>query len=357
MKKIILLFFLFLIPIKIYAFDVSAKDAILMDSDTGRILYSKNIDNKTLIASTTKIMTGLLAVESGKLDEIVTIKDNILEAYGSNIYITVGEKIKLRDLVYGLMLRSGNDASIAIASFISSNVNEFVNLMNKKANELGMTNTTFCNPNGLDEKCENISTARDMAILMKYAISNKTFREIMGTKRHIVKTNLKTYDWYNKNKLLNTYKYTIAGKTGYTEKAKRTLVTAASRDNIKLIVVTLNDPDDFETHRNLYEYGFNNYKRYLILPKNKFKLENDYYDDVYIKDDIYYLFKNDEIDNVYIKYKLKRLDNYMDGDRVGAIEVYIGNKKIITDDIFVKVNRKENFFKKIVNLFKSILQL
>ena len=166
MKK--LLFLLLLIPLNIGAIEVSARSAILMDGESGRILYSKDIDSKRLIASTTKIMTGLLAVESGKLDDVVTIKDNILEAYGSNIYLTIGEKIKLKDLVYGLMLRSGNDAAIAISSYVS---NDFIKLMNSKANEIGMKNTIFCNPHGLDEKCENISTARDMALLMKYAIN------------------------------------------------------------------------------------------------------------------------------------------------------------------------------------------
>ena len=325
-----------------------------MDEDTGRILYAKNIDNKSLIASTTKIMTGILAVESGKLDEIVTIKDDILKAYGSNIYISIGEKILLKDLVYGLMLRSGNDAAIAISSYVSNNTDNFVKLMNNKAKEIGMTNTYFCNPHGLDEECENISTARDMALLTKYANKNKIYKEIVGTKRHVTKTNLKTYDWYNKNKLLSTYEYTTGGKTGFTKKARRTLVTSATKDNLNLIVVTLNDPNDFTTHKNLYEYGFNNYKKYLILSKKKFGFKNDYYDNLYISDDIYYTFKKDELDNVYVKYKLDKIDSPRTGDKVGIIEIYIGNKKIITEDIFVKVkdNKKESIFKRILNIFR-----
>ena len=353
-KKIIVVLFLFLIPFNIKAIEVSSKSAILMDEDTGRILYAKNIDNKSLIASTTKIMTGILAVESGKLDEIVTIKDDILKAYGSNIYISIGEKILLKDLVYGLMLRSGNDAAIAISSYVSNNTDNFVKLMNNKAKEIGMTNTYFCNPHGLDEECENISTARDMALLTKYANKNKIYKEIVGTKRHVTKTNLKTYDWYNKNKLLSTYEYTTGGKTGFTKKARRTLVTSATKDNLNLIVVTLNDPNDFTTHKNLYEYGFNNYKKYLILSKKKFGFKNDYYDNLYISDDIYYTFKKDELDNVYVKYKLDKIDSPRTGDKVGIIEIYIGNKKIITEDIFVKVkdNKKESIFKRILNIFR-----
>ena len=353
MKKILLLLLL-LIPFKINALNVTAKSAILMDSDSGRILYSKDIDTKRLIASTTKIMTGILAVESNKLNEIVKIKDDILKSYGSNIYISVGEEITLRDLVYGLMLRSGNDSAIAISSFVSKNTDDFVKLMNDKAKEIGMTNTYFCNPHGLDEKCENKSTARDMALLMSYAIKNKEFKKIVGTKRHIIKSNLKTYDWYNKNKLLTTYKYTTGGKTGFTEKARRTLVTSASKNNTNLVVVTLNDPNDFTTHKDLYEYGFNNYRKYLILSKKEFGFKNNYYDNLYINSDIYYLLKKDEIDDIYVKYKLDKIEEPKDRDKVGIVEIYIGNKKIITSDIFIEVKnkRKESIFKKILNIFK-----
>jgi D-alanyl-D-alanine carboxypeptidase len=225
--------------------------------------------------------------------------------------------------------------------------------MNDKAKEIGMTNTYFCNPHGLDEKCENKSTARDMALLMSYAIKNKEFKKIVGTKRHIIKSNLKTYDWYNKNKLLTTYKYTTGGKTGFTEKARRTLVTSASKNNTNLVVVTLNDPNDFTTHKDLYEYGFNNYKRYLIISKKKFSLKNDLYKDLYIKNDLYYLFNNDEVNNVYIKYKLNKIDKPKDNEKVGVLEVYIGNKKIISEDIFVRINKKKvGIFEKILEFFK-----
>ena len=353
MRKLVLLLLLFL-PINIFALSVTSKSAILMDEETGRILYAKNIDDKMLIASTTKIMTAVLAIESGKLDDKVIVKDDILNAYGSNIYISIGEEVSLEDLVYGLMLRSGNDAAIAISSYVCNSTDDFVKLMNDKAKELGMTNTSFCNPHGLDEKCENISTARDMATLTKYANSIDTYKKIVGTKRYVAKTNLKTYDWYNKNKLLSTYEHTTGGKTGFTEKARRTLVSSATKDDMDLIVVTLNDPNDFTTHEQLYEYGFNNYEEYLILSKKKFNLPNKYYDDVYIKEDIYYLFKESEIDDVYIKYVIDKVDNPKTGDKVGVVEVYIGNVKVITKDIFVKVNDKEkiSFFKRILNFFK-----
>lgn len=355
MKKIILLLML-LIPFNIQALEVSSKSAILMDEDTGRILYKKGIDDKRLIASTTKIMTAVIALESGKMDDLVTVTDDILKAYGSNIYLSINEEIYLKDLVYGLMLRSGNDAAIAISVYVSGSIEDFVSAMNKKASQIGMTNTYFCNPHGLDEKCENISTARDMALLTKYANSIPLYKKIVGTKRHIVKTNLKTYDWYNKNKLLSTYEYTTGGKTGFTEKARRTLVTSATKDNLNLIVVTLNDPNDFTTHKTLYEYGFNNYKKYLILEKKDFKVENEYYKELYIKKDIYYILKNNEINNISVKYQLKKIYKPKNNEIVGKVIVYLDKKEVSEEDIFVKVKektkKKESIFKRILNLFK-----
>lgn len=353
MKKLLFLFIL-LIPINIFALTVTSKSAILMDEDTGRILYSKGIDDKRLIASTTKIMTAVIALESGKLDEKIIVSDEILKAYGSNVYLSVGEEISLKDLVYGLMLRSGNDAAIAISTSVTSVTNEFVKLMNKKALEIGMKNTTFCNPHGLDEKCENISTARDMALLTKYANKIPIYKEIVGTKRYIAKSNLKTYDWYNKNKLLSTYKYTTGGKTGFTEKARRTLVTSATKDNLNLIVVTLNDPNDFTTHKNLYEYGFNNYKKYLILSKDNFELENKYHWDLYIKNDIYYILKESEIEKIKVKYKLNKDSKIKNGEIVGTALIYLDNTIIKEENIFIKIKEKEkvSIFKKILNWFK-----
>lgn len=353
MKKIIL-FILFLFPMFANAIEVTSKSAILMDEDTGRILYAKNIDDKMLIASTTKIMTAVIAIESGKVDQKVIVSDEILKAYGSNIYINVNEEIMLKDLIYGLMLRSGNDAALAIANFVSNSTEEFVSLMNNKAKELNMTNTYFCNPHGLDEKCENISTARDMAILTKYANSIPFYKEVVGTKRYIAKTNLKTYDWYNKNKLLSTYEYTTGGKTGFTEKAKRTLVTSATKDDLNLIVVTLNDPNDFQTHKQLYEYGFNNYKNYLILSKDNFELINDYYDNLYIKDDIYYTLKEEEADQISVKYKLNKKKDLKNNDKVGVLEVYLNKTLIIEKNIYVSIKEKEkeSIFRKILNFFK-----
>ena len=177
MKKILVLLFLLLaLPIKINAYNLG-KAAVLMEEDTKRVLVSKNMNKKMLIASTTKILTAVIAIESGKLNDIVTINESILQSYGSNIYLEVGEKIKLRDLVYGLMMQSGNDAALAIENYLGGE-DKFVSEMNKKAKKIGMYNSVFTNPHGLDEKTKNYSTAYDMALLMRYANSFKEFRKI-----------------------------------------------------------------------------------------------------------------------------------------------------------------------------------
>ena len=255
MKKIIVVIIaLFMSNINVYASTSSAYEYILMDADSGKILAGKNYNTPALIASITKIMTCILAIESNKLDETVTVTDIIKKSYGSGIYIEVGEEILLRDLLYGLMLRSGNDASLMIAEYVSKDVETFVSLMNNKAKEIGMRHTTFVNPSGLDNTDGgNYSTAYDMALLTKYAMNNDIYKQIVKTKDIVIKSNFKTYVWKNKNKLLFSYKYCTGGKTGYTKKAHRTLVTTASKDGRNLIIVTFNDGNDFGDHKSLYE--------------------------------------------------------------------------------------------------------
>lgn len=357
MKKVLLFSLFFFLGINItYASTDTAHSYILMDMDTGRVIESKNKDTPMLIASITKIMTCILAIENGNLDEIVTVDDSVLESYGSGIYISVGEKIKLIDLLYGLMLRSGNDAAIMISTYISGSEEEFVKLMNQKAKEIGMKNTIFYNSSGLDNTTRgNLSTSYDMALLTKYAMQNETYKEIVKTKKHTVKTNLKTYIWHNKNKLLS-YDYVTGGKTGYTEKAKRTLVTTASKNNINLIVVTIKDSDDWNTHKTLYEKIFDNYINYKVLNKNTFKVEKDsYYDSLYIKDDIYITMKKEETYNLISHIKLEKKEYYKDGDRVGTNYIYLDDTLVNEVPVYAKKenkNKKETIFDLIRSWFK-----
>ena len=354
--KYLWLLILFLIPFKVYG----TSSYIVMDADSKRVIEGANTLEKKLIASTTKIMTALIALENGALDEKIKVDKDVLKAYGSNIYIEIDEEITLRDLLYGLLLRSGNDAAIEIANVIAGSMDKFVQMMNEKAKEIGMTSTTFINSSGLEneKKQGNTSTAYDMALLMSYAINNKDFVEISGTKRHIATTNYKTYDWYNKNKLLTSYKYTIAGKTGFTKLARRTLVTAALKDDKRLVIVTLNDPDDFDTHKYLYEKNFKKYNKVTILKKGKINVPNNvFYDNLYIDKDINVLLTPLEEKELIINYELEKKTKYEDREVVGTVLIKLDNKIISKEPIYVsKGNDKKNDSKDKESLLQRIIK-
>lgn len=336
-------------PINVFGLSLSCRSCVLMDSDSGRVLYEKDKDNPRLIASITKIMTAILAIESDRLEEEVTVGEEVLTMYGSNIYIELGEKMKLLDMVYGLMLRSGNDAAIVIAYFIGGSEENFVKMMNDKAKEIGMTNTVFNNSHGLDEVTQNKSTAYDMALLSSYASHNETYMKIVGTKKYSVQTDKKSYLWYNRNKLLGSYPYATGGKTGYTPSAGRTLVTNASHNNLNLTAVTLNDGNEYISHETMYNYGFENYKNYVILDKNKFKVDNAYYpNQIYIKESFKYPLTEVEKENVKVLVKLTKLDKINNNDEVGIVIVKLAGQEIYSEKVYVRVNKeKKNFFQKI----------
>ncbi len=262
-KLIFVLSFLLLLCITIKAsaqVQTSAKAAALMNADTGEFLYTKNPNTKLPIASLTKIMTAILAIENADISEQVVISKEAANQPPSSIYVQPGDQLTLEDLLYGLILRSGNDAAYAIAEYVAGNVDDFVRLMNQKAKAIGMTNTNFSNPSGLNIPRENISTASDVAKLMQYAMQNKKFREIAGTKVYQTQSALGVpYEWNHKHRLVNQVDYVIAGKTGFTKAAGRTLASYASKNGINLIAVTLNDPNDWEDHLNMFQYGFSLY--------------------------------------------------------------------------------------------------
>ncbi|MGN0973579.1 MAG: D-alanyl-D-alanine carboxypeptidase family protein [Bacilli bacterium] len=350
MKKLIIFFLLLLFPLNCYAISDTSRSSILMDIDSGRVLYEKGADEERLIASITKIMTAVIAIENASVDEIVTVGEEVLSMYGSNVYVEVGEKLSLKDLLYGLLMRSGNDAAVVIANYISKDEKSFVKLMNKKANELGMTNTTFSNCHGLDDDTKNYSTARDMAILSSYAYQLDIYKEITKTTKYETKSNLKSYVWYNRNKLLTLYDYATGGKNGYTPDAGRTLVTTASKDNLNLTVVTLADSNEYDTHISLYNYGYDNYKKYKILDKEKFSIENDDIKNAYIKNDFYYPLTEDESNKINTKVKITKMNNYNNNDKIGTVSVYLNDKRIYEENIYIKVKEKN----KIINWFKKI---
>lgn len=341
MKKFLFLLLL-LIPLPVEA--ISAKSAILIDQDSGRILFSKDAFTPSLIASTTKIMTALVTIENQDLDKIVTVDEKVLDSYGSGIYIKVGEKISILDLLYGLMLRSGNDAAIVLANNVFKSQKEFVKMMNKKALELGMKQTIFYNPHGLEESdgSGNTSTAYDMALLMQAAMQNKDFQKITKTTSYTAKSNEKTYLWQNKNKLLKSYKYTTGGKTGFTQKARRTLVTSASKDGKSLIAVTFNDPNDFSNHQKLYEEYFAKYEIYTLVSKNKPVKDKSYKNEtLYIKNDIKALLTKDEKKQIKIKTTLEKENKFNTSNTVGTIKVYLNNTLLKEEPIYLKSKKSQ----------------
>ncbi len=349
MKKIILIIVL-LMPINSYAYNTSATASILMNIDNNQIIYGHNIDLQRPVASISKIMTAILAIESDMLSQVVEVGSEINNAYGSAIYIKEKEQITLEALVYGLMLRSGNDASLAIAVKVSGNVDKFVDLMNQKAREIGMKNTIFNNPNGLDDDGGNISTAYDMAILTSYAMKNEDYKKIVSTEKYKVTTNFNSYSWTNKHKLLFQKDYITGGKTGYTDIARRTLVTTASKNDINLVAVTLNDGNDFYDHISLFEEAYANLYVNKILEQGTINISDEKYykkDRLYILNDFYYTFDKSSND-VIIKYKLEQKENYTTGQKVGVIEVIINNKITHTEDIYIeKKNTILDFLKEL----------
>lgn len=232
-----------------------AHSAILIHADTGEVLYEHNADDRMLIASTTKIMTAIVVLENCALDEEVEVDSRSAGAEGSSMYLKAGERYTVEDLLYGLMLVSGNDAALALAIHTAGSVEGFARLMNEKARELGMTGSHFENPHGLDAE-GHYSTARDMAVLAAHCMANEDFARIVSTRHAVVAGQ----DIYNHNKLLGMYDGCIGVKTGYTMAAGRTLVTCAERDGARYICVTLCDRDDWADHASLYDWAFENYE-------------------------------------------------------------------------------------------------
>ena len=362
MKKIIVAFLLFII-VPMNTFAISASKAIVMDLNSGRVLYDLNKDEPQLIASITKIMTCLITIMYSDLDKTVVVDEDVLKAYGSSVYLEVGEEIKLIDLLYGLMLRSGNDAATQIAKTVAGSEEAFVYLMNEYADTIGMKNTHFVNPHGLDSNgVGNTSTAYDMALLTKVAMQNETFRKIFGTQSYTAESNLKTYNWEGKNKLFSMYSYTTGGKTGYTDAARRTLVTTASKDHMDLVVVTLNDGNDFNDHKSLYETYFSEYQSVLAIDKDHFKIDDDYYQDVefYVKNDYYAMVTENEASELKINVTLFKYDDLYDGIKIGEAKVMLGDTILHTESIYAKKieekmeeEKKEGIFAKILRWFTS----
>ena len=239
---------------------VSAHAAVLLEANGGTLLFEKNADERRPMASTTKIMTALVVLETLPLDRVVTVPPAAVGVEGSSVYLYAGEQIAVQDLLYGLLLSSANDAATALAIEAGGSIEGFAEMMNKKAEQLGLSGTHFCNPHGLHNEA-HYTTARDLARLTAEALHNESFAKIVSTQRYTAQQadTGATRLFLNHNKLLRTYDGAIGVKTGFTKAAGRCLVSAAERDGLTLVAVTLGAPDDWRDHAALLDFGFSEY--------------------------------------------------------------------------------------------------
>lgn len=250
---------------------VSARSAALYEPETKRFLYTKNANERLGMASTTKIMTALIALETLDLSEDIAIDARAVGIEGSSIYLKHGEIMNALDLIYALMLQSANDAAAALAYKIAGSIENFAELMNEKALKLGLTDTHFTNPHGLDDK-EHYTTAHDLAIISAEALRNDTFREITSTYKREVETDTKRI-LVNHNKMLKSYDGCIGVKTGYTTRSGRCLVSAAQRDELTMISVTIDAPDDWKDHTQMLNYGYSTLEKRTLAESGEFSYE------------------------------------------------------------------------------------
>lgn len=348
---------------------VSAASAVLIDGDTGEILYEKNAYQTRSMASTTKIMTALLAVESGKLTDIVKI-DNPPLIEGTAVGFSSGDSVTLETLCYGMLLESGNDAALITAQFLAGSEADFSVLMNKKAQKIGMVNTNFVTSSGLDDS-EHYTTAYDMALLGAYAVKNEKFAAICSTKKYraVFLTPDLTRTFYNHNKLLGICDGVFGIKTGFTKKSGRCLVTACKRKNKLLVAVTLNAPDDWNDHKKLYTYGYGLYS--CVTPKIELPEKiavlgaEKAYMSISSKNEELTVRNNDELcRKVYLNKNIYAPINK--NDVVGRIDFYSGNTflnsmPILADeDISAKadaIKYKPSLFRRAADYIKEILNI
>lgn len=365
-KKLVIIFTsaIVLISQNAYALETKAKSAILIESNTGEVLYEKNAYQKLPMASTTKIMTAICAIENGNLDELVTVDSSAVGVEGSSMYLGHGEKITLENLVYGLMLSSGNDAAVAIAVNVGKSVDGFAEIMNKTAEKIGVKSTCFKNPNGLDEE-GHYTTAYDLAMIARYGLSNPEFAKIVKTSEIKIPWDGKEYDrtLKNHNKLLKIYDGATGVKTGFTKKSGRCLVSSAERNGMSVIAVTLSDPNDWNDHISMFNYAFDNYKIKSILKEGEYAgtADVDFSDTESVKlefaKDVSMLCKNDEKYDISISLSvpesLEAPVNF--GAKVGEAIVFADGKQIGSSKVITAGCAGKKDIKKFKQEFKNIV--
>ena len=280
MKRIYTLFcavsLLFCFAVNICAagdFNVSAHSAVLIDADSEKVLWSKDAEERMPMASTTKIMTALVAIENADISSEIAVPRGAVGVEGSSVCLKDGELLTLEELLYAMLLESANDAAAAIAISVGGSIEDFAVMMNQKAEELGLENTSFANPHGLDAE-NHYTTAHDLAVIAANALKNETFQKIVSTYKYRIPLEKESYRYLmNHNKMLRLYDGAIGVKTGFTKKSGRCLVSAAERDGLRLVAVTLNAPDDWHDHAQMLDYGFENFEMREIAAEGQYSFK------------------------------------------------------------------------------------
>ena len=345
------------------SYNTSAKAMCVMEASSQRVLAQKNSSAQLPMASTTKIMTAITAIESGvDLDKVFEISPKAIGVSGTSLYLRAGEKFTLRDLLYGLMLISGNDASVAIGEYVGGSVEKFVEMMNKKAQEIGATNSHFDNTHGLDSK-NHYTTAYDLALITSYAMQNPTFKEIVSTKNiKITNSDGKNRYLKNKNKLLSSLEGCNGVKTGFTDDAGRCLVTSCERDGMDVVCVVLNCGPMFEESAALLDKAFKEYHLVDLTSgyafKTKLKVESGQQDYVKIGTygSYYYPLKTEELKKVKYKYTIdESVEAPVESGRaIGQVEIFIDNDLHFSEKIYTMENvRRNSIWEKLKDLIEQ----
>ena len=344
--------------------NISANSACLMEAESGKVLYSKNGSKRMPMASTTKVMTAILALESGiSLNSLIKVPKGAVGVEGSSVYLREGESVTFELLLYALMLSSANDAAVAIALTVSHSVEDFVVLMNAKARDLGLVDTHFTNPHGLYDE-NHYTTAENLAKLMAYAMKNQDFAKITSCKsKTFAREGGTSFVLSNHNRLLKTYDGVIGGKTGFTKKSGRCLVTCAERDGLRLIAVTLNAPNDWNDHTKLYDFGFASYERvYFNAQTIKIPVISGTKNEILVSSEAFSILLPKEHSEISIRINAPSFlfARIKKGEKIGQI-IYSLNEKIIatsplySNEDVATIKYKFNLFQWLRELFKGIL--
>lgn len=333
---------------------LSAESAVLINADNGSILYSKNPDKRMGMASTTKIMTALIAAKEGELDKVVEVSPDAVGVEGSSIYLYAGERITLYDLLCAMLLESANDAAAAIAIELCGSTEAFCHRMNEEAKALGLENTSFKNPHGLYDE-EHYTTAYELALIGAEALKNDTIRSIVSTKKAVLQPINEggvARVLYNHNKMLSLYDGAIGIKTGFTKKTGRCLVSAAEKNGLTLVAVTLNAPDDWNDHKKMLDAGFDNFESFTPIRKDEAVYTLDV---IGGREMVVPLVASDDVTLCIPKGEEAEIDTVIElrhryafapikkGDAAGTLKLYYGGEELAETELFVGMDIEKSY--------------